>query len=120
MKTDRELLELAAKAAGLQHQYNDFWDGFYILIKDKVKGEHWDANSRWDPLTDDGDALRLAFALKIDIEWQATQFGGGPEVEAYRTELDRGSFCASENENDYRRAIVRAAAEIALATKETA
>ena len=106
MKTDRELLELAAKAAGVDL----YWRGDRPFSL---------ARGAWNPLTDDGDALRLAFTLKIDIEWQATQFGGGPGVEAYRTELDRGSFCASEHENDYRRAIVRAAAEIALVTKET-
>jgi hypothetical protein len=55
--TDRELLEDAAKAAGIDTtrclQYEDGafdWPG-------KV--------GRWNPLTDDGDALRLAVKLRI-------------------------------------------------------
>lgn len=46
--TDRELLELAAKAAGVDY-----------------KG--WDREWTWNPLTDDGDALRLAVKLRIDV-----------------------------------------------------
>src|SRR5438874_599140 len=105
MKTDRELLELAAEAAGIKPR--DEWafdEEWGLKVSHGAPPYEW-----WNPLIDDGDALHLAFTLKIDIEWQATQFGGGPEVDAYRTELDRGSFCASEHENDYRRAIVRAA-----------
>ena len=48
--SDRELLELAAKAAGI-----DWWrvsEGF----------------DNWNPLTDDGDALRLAGVLLLEID----------------------------------------------------
>ena len=51
--TDRELLELAAKAA--EYEYAKF--GGYIVI-DGIPGN-------WNPLTDDGDALRLAVKLGI-------------------------------------------------------
>ena len=44
MKTDKELLELAAKAAGVVHP--------------EVLAKHLE--SGWNPLEDDGDALRLA------------------------------------------------------------
>jgi hypothetical protein len=54
--TDRELLELAAKAAsveyGWQHIYNDY---------EGSTAEKWD----WDPLNDDGDAFRLAVKLGL-------------------------------------------------------
>ena len=58
MKSDRELLELAAKAYG-------------VLVKIasengrglKVHGR----SSWWNPLTDDGDALRLAVELDISV-----------------------------------------------------
>lgn len=53
MKADRELLELAAKAIGLTLRYN------YLGGRD--------ANQPWDPLTDDGDALRLAVSLRMDL-----------------------------------------------------
>src|SRR5882672_1453618 len=48
---DIELLELAAKAAGLP------WDQWVV-----------DGNDSWNPLTDDSDALRLAIALGLRIE----------------------------------------------------
>lgn len=52
--TDRELLELAAKAAG----HNYYMDSF---------GVHQIDSGRWNPLYDDGDALRLAVKLGVDI-----------------------------------------------------
>ena len=107
---DNELLMLAAKAAGI-----DFigWDAFrddFAAYDAKT-----DVNFRWNPLTDDGDALRLAFVLKIDMEWQNVGTFPEPAVEAYRRHVHAGIFCASEHENDYRRAIVCAAAQIGKA-----
>ena len=55
-KADRELLVLAAKAASYEYCKH----GGYIVV-DGIPGKNW------DPLTDDGDALRLAVKLKIDI-----------------------------------------------------
>lgn len=107
--TDRELLELAAKAAGLGYSANNFASpeddlGGWGMVKD--------IGDFWNPLADDGDALRLASKLKIDIEWQATQMLAEPEVEAYISNIDGACFCASEHDSDYRRAIVRAAANL--------
>ena len=51
--TDRELLERAAKAAGYEYAKH----GGYIVV-DGIPGN-------WNPLTDDGDALRLAVASPI-------------------------------------------------------
>lgn len=52
--SDRELLELAAKAAGRG-------------IADYLPGE---PDRCWNPLTDDGDALRLAVSLPgMSLEW---------------------------------------------------
>ena len=61
MNTDRELLELAAKAAGCD-AYEDQPDvprGLWV----KREGRTF----VWMPLIDDGDALRLAVKLRIDI-----------------------------------------------------
>ena len=58
--TDKELLELAAKAAGytLEDRYTK-------------QDEYWpwceEVDSIWNPLTDDGDALRLADELRTGI-----------------------------------------------------
>lgn len=54
--TDRELLELAAKAAGIEGQY-----AFLHYFDGEEDGICSPGNHRvWNPLTDDGDALRLA------------------------------------------------------------
>ena len=92
MNNDRELLELAAKAAG----YNQ-----------KTEPAHW---LNWNPLTDDGDALRLAVKLGLIVNcWNAARktWVGLDDGETEVTELhDDDPYAAT------RRAIVRAAAEI--------
>jgi len=107
---DKELLELAAKAAGIKALRSP--DG---VLRDCTGGDpmmNIFASKPWNPLTDDGDALRLAVKLKIQITPETYQ---DYEVTAYR-----GGFCeATEKatmgysiEEATRRAIVRAAAEI--------
>ena len=66
--TDRELLELAAKAAGIHCKgwampggRSDGWHGMYTGSDDDG------AYLRWNSLTDDGDALRLAVKLRIQV-----------------------------------------------------
>lgn len=115
--TDRELLELAAKAAGLHiDDWNCdiavmyFWDG----DPQNPERNHY----YWSPLTDDGDALRLAVKLDIEIyqgddEGPAVFAGywGKPErrdvARLYCIEPLADDPCAATC-----RAIVRAAAEI--------
>lgn len=111
--TDRELLELAAKAAELKYiKPTVEYSGAIGLALTNPHGVYV---GDWDPLNDDGDALRLAYALKIDIEWQNVGAFPEPHVEAYRRVDEGSTYCASEHEGDYRRAIVRAAAEIGRA-----
>ena len=104
---DRELLELAAKAAGISYKaWVKDWDGYEGL------GIDGDARNLtiWNPLTDDGDALRLA--VKIGMELDIYE----PRI-AVRTNI--GSKVLEEFKDDpyaaTRRAIVRAAAEIGRA-----
>jgi len=108
--TDRELLELAAKAAG----YKIAWEGG--CVAGWMAGGSW-----WNPLTDDGDALRLAVQLGLEIYFIGDDTDGGdsecsvgyPESVRrpcgikYVFEPHRGDIFAAT-----RRAIVRAAAEI--------
>ena len=100
--TDRELLELAAKAAG--HK-----------LDDETSVYHDEYGRIWNPLTDDGDALRLAVKLKLDISFRATFVKAGefPEyaIETYKF-IDGG-----DRPEATRRAIVRAAAEIGKSVK---
>lgn len=98
-RTDRELLKLAAKAAGIDHpggehsRYND--------------GRLWDCNGLrwWNPLEDDGDALRLAVKLKLTIFQSDLFVRVGDAIEPLASESLRREAA--------RRAIVRAAAAMA-------
>ena len=101
MTTDRELLEMAAKAARYQYAKH----GGYIVV-DGIPGN-------WNPLTDDGDALRLAVRLKIDIEFD--DWNGREIVTASQPENFTGWLEEDSEPDPYaatRRAIVRAAAEL--------
>lgn len=74
MRTDRELLELAAKAAGMAGmEYTDHFVGDYYDTRNGEFGMRDNSElSIWNPLTDDGDALRLAVKLHIAPEFHAT------------------------------------------------
>ena len=97
-QTDRELLELAAKAAGYQ-SCGMYEDGRIYLFG---------IQAPWSPLTCDGDALRLAAVLKIDLEWQHED----NSVEAYKRTKDSYLYCPSYDACDYKRAIVDVAAKL--------
>lgn len=112
--TDRELLELAAKAAG------------YVLDADGDRLDQRDSGggpTAWNPLTDDGDALRLAVQLRLCLDTYMDPSSRFDTDERCTLALlpppsdysvgewheDSGPYAAT------RRAIVRAAAEIGKA-----
>lgn len=100
--TDRELLELAAKAINLK--YHAYVDHPYVGVGINIG----DCESKlWNPLTDDGDALRMACRLHINVF-------------IYHDETSTATLgVVAKNwgsvEANTRRAIVRAAAEIGKA-----
>ena len=101
--TDRELLEMAAKAAGYEFKIGTKWFN---------KGNPTADNVYWNPLTDDGDALRLAVKLNLTVKILMSAV----VVEEYNGKriAYKDTACQSK-EYEYevtRRAIVRAAAEI--------
>jgi len=99
--TDRELLELAAKAAGI--------DWFDEPAAKQGRGLHLKSGRFWNPLTDDGDALRLAVKCNLDIELQEDcVFANGFEVQNYQL----FEWCKDDPYAATRRAIVRVAAAI--------
>jgi hypothetical protein len=110
--TDKELLELAAKAAGIEVRYQPITHRF-LYEKDWRTGEG-KYFAYWEPLTDDGDALRLAVKLNIairrsdkdDASYAASPYGPPPI-----SEIATDPYAAT------RRAIVRAAAEIGKGMK---
>jgi hypothetical protein len=105
-ETDRELLLWAAKAAGYKKYYAHYLgrdsfvtydEEYYSEVKEgRVVGEK---TLDWNPLTDDGDALRLAVKC------------GFFSYEIIPEELS-SAFLQSDPYAATRRAIVRAAAEI--------
>ena len=111
MMNDKELLELAAKAAGVKALWSP--DG---VLRDCTNGhpaQNIYSAPPWNPLTDDGDALRLAVKLHINIEiWNVDTLIG---ANIYLMGRGHGYFQERYTTNPYaatRRAIVRAAAEI--------
>ena len=56
--TDLEYLGLSAKAAGIAVEFRETNTGIVCKLKD-----NWGPNNRWNPLDDDGDALRLAVKM---------------------------------------------------------
>jgi hypothetical protein len=115
--TDKELLELAAKAFGFGCE-----DGKFCWTESRYGhpggvGALWnykgymDTAELWNPLTDDGDALRLAVKLNLllmpypnDKAVRVTRLDQPETIVSWGTPPDP---CAAT-----RRAIVRAAAEI--------
>ena len=112
---DRELLEMAAKAAGYTiADWRDTYSGMRPALHDTHAPGRW----LWDPLADDGDALRLAVKLNITICRPVS----GDNV------VHWGTYAMPEDQSDgpkvldgddpfaaTRRAIVRAAAAIGAA-----
>lgn len=105
-ETDLELLDMAAKAAGIEW-YGIAGDGqgncLYLDIgpDDVVK---------WNPLTDGGDALRLAVKLRLHISVFADAIGIGTPQRGYVETRWVDDPCAAT-----RRAITHAAAEVGRA-----
>jgi hypothetical protein len=111
LKNDQELLELAAKAAGMKRP--DFGAMQW--------GKFWVENlGFWNPLIDDGDALRLAVALGmvIDTSWNGGANAGNAYIDFSEPEYGYQEGGGKVDRNAAtRRAIVRAAAEIGRSMK---
>lgn len=110
--TDRELLEMAAKAAGVVGA----WDQMHLTYGDMLlEGINNGSPIFWNPLADDGDAMRLANRLSIDVlhNW-----------ESITAQWEQGKFCREKcadetRDKATRRAITRAAAEIGASMQKS-
>jgi hypothetical protein len=112
--TDKELLELAAKAADIVVVRSRLDDPMNqdFLVENSHRNEH-QASGPWNPLTDDGDALRLAVILGMNIKIVTS----GVFVSRFE---DEPVIAEKTNDDVYaatRRAITRAAAAIGEAMK---
>lgn len=112
--TDQELLELAAKAAGIEIEWNVMINRTSPILAPKTPQErNWlgHEHTPWNPLTDDGDALRLAVQLEIKFSCRADEgVGVWAKATCWRAAVEE---CAKADKYAAtRRAIVRAAAAI--------
>ena len=106
--TDRELLELAAKAAG----YGAHWDEEYDRMQMCYQHKGGPNFEEWNPLEDDGDALRLAVKLRMNV--RVEDYGASARIDGKphgawsgcEAHLHGGIYAAT------RRCIVRAAVAI--------
>lgn len=109
--TDREFLELSAKAAGFE--INNEYENPYYPERCKPDAEFPSLlilnRGIWSPLTDDGDALRLA--AKIGIFDKPFAFWPSGIIEFSNSDEFRDEIICTR----VRRAIVRAAASIGAA-----
>ena len=104
---DKELLKAAARAAGIvfRHDVDDFCTA--------TKWERCGLNDTelparyWNPLTDDGDALRLAVKMKMDLkQWESNSIAVVVWDKHATEDATKDRYAAT------RRAIVRAAAAL--------
>lgn len=114
--TDRELLELAAKAAGIE--IYESTDGtlqnrpVWVFMAGGRMGT-MPYEERWNPLIDDAQALRLAVKLHIDFKtYNATvrTWVGDPIAQKVIASIEE--LCGDDPYAATRRAIVRAAVAI--------
>lgn len=106
--TDRELLELAAKAAGYDVTIKEVGG---CLVGERTVGSL--GFIFWRPLQEDGDALRLAVALRINIWLEKTLTIVEVCSDSDAPNIIKKEYCDAETQMAAtRRAIVRAAAEI--------
>lgn len=115
--TDRELLELAAKAVGIKVPYDEKWGGMLIPVTVEWEGDGLDF---WNPLTSSGDAFDLAVRLRLSVDHNHSA-DQQRWVSADRSGCEGCYSPVSCVEDDFeelgrvaatRRAIVRAASEI--------
>lgn len=118
--SDRELLELAAKAAGLVFDDGRSLDPRHYMARPIGSVSHDDWRP-WNPLYRDGDALRLA--VKLGIKVTPYPIYESPKHSVLADRLSLSSPCGAVGPqvieiyrddplSATRRAIVRAAAEI--------
>jgi hypothetical protein len=110
--TDRDLLEAAAKAAGFTRW---FWECGSLIVGEIT------AEDVWNPLSDDGDALRLEVKLRITVTWSGSYVLSGFERTAPRAARLIQEDIATHKGDEMaatRRAIVRTAAAIGAAQQE--
>ena len=122
--TDKDLLTLAAKAAG--HTIKFTWEGNDAgeaanYRETEVPSIRWEDSpthygyTDWNPLTDDGDEARLEAELRLHVRW------GALAVEVFADGSDEKAELYAKHSGDKqaarRRAGVRAATDVGQANE---
>jgi len=107
MSADKELLMMAAKAAGISGEFDGLTESF-VPDDGFIPSSH---QFYWNPLKSDGDALRLAVKLKLCVSIEFDR------VDVTTPQMDNATeyFYDNPPTDPYaatRRAVVRAAAAI--------
>ena len=100
MTNDRDLLERAARAAGIAVEW-------HVGCGDALALQMPCTRLYWNPLNDDGDALRLAVEFRIHLQPDDTHIWATTLTETVIQSIGDDRLAAT------RRAIVRAAAALA-------
>lgn len=118
--TDKQLLEAAAKAVGFRIHHWNYDHECPCLVNDATD----DDGPLWNPLEDDGDALRLAVKIGLQVKqypiYETPKFAAYVCEAKWRPDAIQLEVCAESleqyiNGDPYaatRRAVVRAAASI--------
>lgn len=107
--TDRELLELAAKAAGFA---NHTWRiGYGLFIE--TGASRGASGYYWNPRTDSGDAFRLMVHLNLDVDHQWVD--PSTRTELVRVQLEQLGVRIEQQYGDNREQAVRLAITLAAA-----
>lgn len=118
--TDREMLEFAAKAAGMEGmRYASPYTGMVKMIDPTRPDTTGSIGPDWNPLTDNNDAFRLMVRLRLEPRFIDNSHSNGAEPSRVMLHNIAGIV---ENIGDdpaatLRRVIVRAAAEIGKGMK---
>lgn len=103
--TDKELLEMAARAIGLRakwfkvSQYRQVGACKMRTGQEEVFGTHH--RKPWSPLTDDGDALRLAHALGLQLNLDECQDMSDVRTDIVRAAAEIGKSMTKESDHEH-------------------
>lgn len=117
---DRELIEMAAKAAEIKGRWHELDDGWFV----PGSQNGWSSLIRWDPLTNDAQAFGLMVKLNLFV-FHSWTYAQGENIPLANVVVDNAEQTVPSGEikgNDplaaTRRAIVRAAAAMAARGQE--
>ncbi len=110
--SDVELLDMAAKAANYEVEKSSSGGYPHLLVISRGrKGGIY--KTEWDPLENDSDALRLAVKLRLDVRVGSADTEAAPYTSNGWSHKGAIESHAGDSLAATRRAIVRAAAEMA-------